>query len=69
MQISLRIPDPKTGHKASIGHEIGGDTVIDLNLSFDELQWLRQYEPVAWTELMAGLARVGFVVASMKADI
>jgi len=69
MQISLRIPNANAGHRESLGLTAGNDTLIDLNISFDELQWLRQYEPVAWAELMAGLGRVGFVVASMKADI
>ena len=65
MLISLKIPKL---YLVENNYEVS-QTQIDLDISFEELQFLRQYEPVAWTELMAGLAWVGFVVASMKADI
>ena len=45
------------------------ETALHLDITLEEMRFLHEFEPVAWAELMAGLARVGFVVASMKADI
>jgi hypothetical protein len=36
---------------------------ISIDIDFQELDFLRRNEPVAWAELAAGIARVGFVLS------
>ena len=49
-------------------NKIEPETALHLDISFEELKFLRQNEPVAWATLMSGLERLGVVIAKMKGD-
>lgn len=39
---------------------------LDLDITLEELKFFKDNEPVAWAAFMAGLERVGFILAGER---